>query len=71
MKSCYELIPDRRYFVERIENNKLELIQGIFVQLVSHSPSAALMRNMKRKSPNIYKYILNKAFFFSFVYYVV
>ena len=57
MKNCYELIPERRYFVERIENNRVELIQGIFVQLVSHSPSAALMRNMKRKSlPNVSHY---------------
>jgi len=54
MKNCYQLIPERRYFVKRIENNKLELIDGIFVQLISHSPSAVLMRNMKRKSlPNV------------------
>lgn len=57
MKRYYELIPERRYFVQRMEHNKLELIQGIFVQLVSHSPSAALMRNMKRKSlPNVSHY---------------
>jgi hypothetical protein len=54
MKNCYQLIPDRRYFVKRIEHNKLERIEGIFVQLVSHSPTCALMRNMKRKSlPNV------------------
>lgn len=54
MKNCYQLIPDRRYFVERIEHNKLDLIECIFVRLVSHSPTCALMRNMKRKSlPNV------------------
>ena len=54
MKSCYELIPDRRYFVQQIKNNHVELIEGIFVKLVSHSPTTALMRNMKRKSlPNV------------------
>ena len=46
MKRFHELIADRKYLVER--NN--ETIEGIFVQLVSHSPSCILMRNMKRKS---------------------
>jgi hypothetical protein len=51
MKPFDQLIPDRRYIIER--NN--ELLEGIFVQFVSHSPCLALMMNMKRKSlPNVY-----------------
>jgi len=50
MKPFDQLIPHRRYIIER--NN--ELLEGIFVQFVSHSPCEALMRNMKRKSlPNV------------------
>jgi hypothetical protein len=48
MKSCYELIPERRYIIQRIKNNNTELLEGIFVSLVS--PTTALMRCMKRKS---------------------
>ena len=54
MKRFDELIPDRRYIIERNRNNEIEIIQGIFVEFVSHSPCAVLMRNMKRKSlPNV------------------
>ena len=53
MKQYYELIPDRRYIVERkttqIKKEK-EILEGIFVQLVSHRPTAVLMRCMRRKS---------------------
>jgi hypothetical protein len=57
MKQYYELIPDRRYIVERkttkIKKEK-EILEGIFVQLVSHRPTAVLMRCMRRKSlPNV------------------
>jgi hypothetical protein len=54
MKSCYELIPERRYIIQRIKNNKIELLEGVFVSLVAYSPTTALMRCMKRKSlPNV------------------
>jgi len=59
MKQYYELIPDRRYIVERKTTKidkiyKIEILEGIFVQLVSHRPTAVLMRCMRRKSlPNV------------------
>jgi len=59
MKQYYELIPDRRYIVERKTTkidkiDKIEILEGIFVQLVSHRPTAVLMRCMRRKSlPNV------------------
>ena len=53
MKQYYELIPDRRYIVER-KNTKIEILEGVFVQLVSHRPTTVLMRCMRRKSlPNV------------------
>ena len=53
MKPFDQLIPDRRYIVLRKGKDK-EILQGIFVQLISHSPCAVLMREMKRKSlPNV------------------
>ena len=54
MKSCYELIPERRYIIQRIKNNKIELLEGVFVSIVAYSPTTALMRCMKRKNlPNV------------------
>ena len=57
MKSSHQLIPDRRYMIERmnhIKKNDHEILEGIFVKFVSHYPASALMRNMKRKSlPNV------------------
>ena len=56
MKSFDQLIPDRRYMIKRMNHKKNdhEMIEGIFVKVVSHSPGTALMRNMKRKSlPNV------------------
>jgi hypothetical protein len=53
MKQYYELIPDRRYIIERKHKN-IEILEGVFVKLVSHSPTAVLMRCMRRKSlPNV------------------
>ena len=52
----YELIPDRRYIVERKHNNIeiLEILEGVFVQVVSYNPTTLLMRCMRRKSlPNV------------------
>lgn len=54
MKPFDKLIPDRRYIILRTKGNDKEILQGIFVQLISHSPCAVLMRDMKRKSlPNV------------------
>lgn len=55
-----ELIPNRRYIIERmnhITKSDYEIIDGIFVKFVSHSPASAFMRNMKRKRlPNVSHY---------------
>ena len=60
MKRFDELIPNRRYIIERMNHIKktdYEIIDGIFVKFVSHSPATAFMRNMKRKSlPNVSHY---------------
>ena len=59
MKQYYELIPDRRYIVERKTTkidkiDKIEILEGVFVQLISHRPTAVLMRCMRRKTlPNV------------------
>lgn len=53
MKHYYELIPDRRYIVER-KNKNIEILEGVFVQLVSYNPTTILMRCMRRKRlPNV------------------
>jgi hypothetical protein len=53
MKSFYELIPDRRYIIER-KTTKIEILEGVFVELLVCNPSAVLMRCMRRKSmPNV------------------
>ena len=53
MKQYYELIPDRRYIVERKHKN-IEILEGVFVQLVSYNPTTVLMRCMRRKRlPNV------------------
>ena len=53
MKQYYELIPERRYVIERNHKN-IEILEGVFVKLVSHTPTAVLMRCMRRKSlPNV------------------
>ena len=60
MKRFDELIPDRRYIIERmnhIEKTDYEILEGIFIKFVSHSPTIAFMRNMKRKKlPNVSHY---------------
>ena len=57
MKRFDELIPGRRYIIERmnhITKTDYEIIDGIFVKFISHSPATAFMSNMKRKSlPNV------------------
>jgi len=58
MKQYYELIPERRYIIERkhieIKNTNIEILEGVYVQLVSYRPSVVLMRCMSRKKlPNV------------------
>lgn len=60
MKRFDELIPNRRYIIERMNHNTksdYEILEGIFEKYVSHSPPTAFMRNMKRNSlPNVSHY---------------
>jgi|LauGreDrversion4_1035100.scaffolds.fasta_scaffold344532_2 hypothetical protein len=52
-----ELIPDRTYILKREKNNTFDIIEGIFVSIVSDTTSAVLMRSMtKRSLPGIYYY---------------
>ena len=52
-----ELIPDRTYILKRQKDNKSDIIEGIFVSIVSDTTSAVLMRSMtKRSLPGIYYY---------------
>jgi hypothetical protein len=52
-----ELIPDRTYILKRQKDNKIDIVEGIFVSIVSDTTSAVLMRSMtKRSLPGIYYY---------------
>jgi hypothetical protein len=58
MKRFDELIPDRRYIIERmnhITKSDYEIIDGIFVKFIPQAfPPTAFMRNMKTKRlPNV------------------
>ena len=51
-----QLIPDRTYILKRQTDNKIDIIEGIFVSVVPDSLSV-LMRSMtKRSLPGIYYY---------------
>ena len=51
-----QLIPDRTYILKRQTGNKIDIVEGIFVDIVPDSLSI-LMRNMTTRSlPGIYYY---------------
>ena len=51
-----ELIPDRTYILKRQKDNKIDIVEGIFVSVVPDA-SSVLMRSMtKRSLPGIYYY---------------
>ena len=52
-----ELIPERKYILKRQKDNKIDIIEGIFVSIVSDTSCAVLMRSMtKRSLPGVYYY---------------
>lgn len=52
-----QLIPDRTYILKRQKDNKIDIIEGIFVSTVSDTSRAVLMRSMtKRSLPGVYYY---------------
>ncbi len=52
-----QLIPDRKYILKRQTDNTFDIIEGIFVDIVSDTSCSVLMRSMtKRSLPGIYYY---------------
>ena len=45
-----QLIPERTYILKRHTDNDIDIIEGIFVSIVSETSCAVLMRSMKRRS---------------------
>lgn len=46
----YELVPERRYVIQRYTSTGYDILDGVFVCIVSDSDCCVLMRCMKKRS---------------------